>query len=232
MPRQTTEEALAQFHKEKAQLAADLAARRAARKRTERVHRASKRREVRRAKEQRHSQRAKALEAARAASARIREEIAPTSVGATFTKLLARKILERVRRGETLSMICREPDMPDLLEVYDWMGQKEPRSTARVNGRAFREAYEQACRDRAHSWRDKALELAMEVANGAETVNRRDLEGALELVKLAERDLPRQPRSETAEGGGITVVLKRFTPREPVVEPQDVEDTSVPRLLQ
>jgi hypothetical protein len=65
-----------------------------------------------------------------------------------FTLKLAEEICDRVSNDETLRSICSDPHMPSPVTIWNWQ-RKHPE---------FREAYDQAQRNRAHAIADEASE--------------------------------------------------------------------------
>ena len=70
-----------------------------------------------------------------------------------FTEDVAKKILEDVQDGGTLTTICSKHAMPSRSDVYAWLRDGK----AFVDGRSFREAYAKAEEDRRMTWRDMAI---------------------------------------------------------------------------
>jgi hypothetical protein len=65
----------------------------------------------------------------------------------------ARKILEGIQDGKTLTTLCSSTSSANRQEVYEWL--RDP--TAQIDGRSFREAYARAEEDRRMTWRDMAI---------------------------------------------------------------------------
>ncbi|HEU5313634.1 MAG TPA: hypothetical protein VFU08_07400 [Candidatus Udaeobacter sp.] len=63
---------------------------------------------------------------------------------------LCNKICERMARGETLTNICRDPDMPGWTTVHDWKRSDE----------SFRQALERAREQQAEAWTEDVVNIS------------------------------------------------------------------------
>jgi hypothetical protein len=73
--------------------------------------------------------------------------------GPQYDHDLAEKILDRIRGGESLKRICKDPDMPYRQYVLGWV-------TAEIPPEAFDVRYLRACEARAEGWADEVVDLA------------------------------------------------------------------------
>ena len=78
-------------------------------------------------------------------------------VASNYTDGMARKICRRIMDGESLRTICKDPKMPGLSTVKDWLNNPEYE--------AFREHYYNARRIFAELLMDEVIELADDSAN-------------------------------------------------------------------
>ncbi len=73
-----------------------------------------------------------------------------------LTDKLSRHICKRLACGETLRKICKEPGMPAVSRVLDWVvNERKPEY------QIFRERYARARRAQAEYWADEIVECAM-----------------------------------------------------------------------
>lgn len=129
-----------------------------------------------------------------------------------YSERIAKRLLTWIRKGETLNKACAKPDMPNPLEVYDWLRNQD----LVLGERSFSAAYQEAMEDRALSWQDSALELVDDV----QILGRKDDLGKLRkadakaslLLRLSKEQ--RDAMKSVKGGAGIpsapTVVITRY----------------------
>lgn len=117
-----------------------------------------------------------------------------------FRSLTAQVILERLRRGETLSQIVKSRNMPDLLTFYDWL--RNPRM--KVGKLTLANAYQRALEDRAKTWRDQTVESLRDVA----PADIRKVETRARVILAMAKDEGASPRTEKSRT--VNVVIKKF----------------------
>lgn len=145
-----------------------------------------------------------------------------------FDADLASQLLERIRNGETIRQVCngKRGSLPlKATDVYDWLrdgkAKMDPKTT-------FGQAYELACKDRALTWQDMALEMheGMKLT-GLKTdysVLKQTSDRANLFLRMAKESRD-SAKSVTAGTGGdaINVTIRRFgtAPLEVDIEGED-----------
>src|SRR4051794_30716155 len=74
----------------------------------------------------------------------------PTGRSSLYSPELVAEICERISCGQSVTGICRDPDMPCRTAVFHWL-RKHPE---------FRQRYERACDLRTDFWAERILEIA------------------------------------------------------------------------
>lgn len=82
---------------------------------------------------------------------RLLEEVDQNTSPTVYSTQIADSICDRIRAGETLQSICRDPNMPSVTRIYHWMSIHPD----------LRIRYEQARLQRADAFHDKAIELGL-----------------------------------------------------------------------
>jgi len=126
-----------------------------------------------------------------------------------YTREIATAICERIAEGESLMAICRDPEGPNIATVYNWL-------------RAFPEfedQYVEARQRQAETLMDEVREVGLGVTKETAWADRlhfdtlRWLTARLAPKKYCEKvmvvEAMRAPRD--GEGGGMTVILKRYS---------------------
>jgi hypothetical protein len=121
----------------------------------------------------------------------------------------ARDLLTEIRNGFTLTDACKLPDMPEKLEVFDWL--RDPK--VKVGDRSFASLYHEAVQDRALTWQDEAATIHenLEMTGDA----RRDsmnlklaTDRANMLMKISKEALASQVK--ITGDSSINVTIKRY----------------------
>ena len=123
--------------------------------------------------------------------------------GIAWSEQKALKVIQAVRKGATLGQL--PAGSPDRTTVYDWM-----RGGAKLSdGRAFADAYAEACEDRRLTWQDQAAEAVMAASrekNPATMAVANSL--ATQLRAAAKESIISLQERRTV--GGITVVIRTY----------------------
>ncbi len=134
-----------------------------------------------------------------------------------FSPDVARRILDQIRRGNTLLFVCENqlegPETPDLLTIYDWL--KDP-TLMLEDGVSFSAAYNQAKADQALTWQDQAAAVYDELKNSKRRdnyiLNEANKRASLLLTMSKEARLAlAEQRKQTQElAGGVELRIRTF----------------------
>lgn len=134
------------------------------------------------------------LNTGRVHNAVIGEETVPE----TYSLLMGDKLCHHIREGKTLREICKMDDMPDIHRFYAWLAIYPQ----------LRVRYEQARKQRADSFHDQLIEVAMGVADKDDVpVAKLKIETLKWAAEKASPDYYGKKEEKVAGGTSISVVL-------------------------
>jgi hypothetical protein len=125
----------------------------------------------------------------------VEEILSPTS----YSILIADIICDRIRAGETLQSICRDKEMPSISRFYHWLALQP----------GLRIRYEQARKQRADAFHDRALELALSMPSKDEVPG---VKLAVDTLKwAAEKASPDYYGKQEKVAGGTSINVTLHT---------------------
>lgn len=127
-----------------------------------------------------------------------------------YTREIGAAICERIAEGESLRAICQDPEVPHLSTIYNWL-KAFPE---------FDDMYVEARQRQAQTLMDEVRDLGLSTTPATAWSDRlhfdtlRWLTARLAPTKFCEKvmavEAMRAPRDDPA-GGGMTVIVKRYT---------------------
>jgi len=118
-----------------------------------------------------------------------------------YSPELAEAVLEGLAEGRALHRICGEPGAPSMTTVFRWL-KADPE---------FAGAYRLAREVQAHRLFDEVGEVAAAATSRTAYLARVRIDALKwQAARLAPRRFGPKPDDEESEGGGLTVIVRRF----------------------
>lgn len=129
----------------------------------------------------------------------------------SYKTFLARDILTRVRKGETLLRILEDEGMPDILEVLAWIKDLD----LKYWNRTFHQAYQDALLDQAFIWREQAINMIDQLEEGATTTDIARAKAKAELLLKMSKE---QGSQDKIARRGHRILFKQFSKPKMIAE--------------